>query len=86
MSIQAADALMQIFGFHRVAPVKVQWSCEQHDAGWLVIAAIGETAFAHHVTKDDFKDAHEPDWFMQSVIRGLARNVKNFEDFMYVPA
>lgn len=58
--------------------MKIDWHCEQHDAGFLIIAKIGDAAFAHHITRANFKTEHEPGWAFWSVIRGLARAVDNF--------
>ena len=60
--------------------MSIKWECQPHDAGWLITATLGDVAWAHHITRNHFKAEHEPDWAFWQVIRGLARNVRNFEE------
>lgn len=52
-----------------------KWHCEPHEGGWLIVASIGEAAFAYHLAKNAFREAHDAAWLFSSAIRSLSRAV-----------
>ncbi len=56
-----------------------RWHCEELDGGYMVQAATDGVTLAYLIRKDEWRDAHDRVWMLESVLRSLARNIERVE-------